>query len=77
MNHCGGNIDNLPLSKSTARRHRVTARGVGAKSVRDNFDRKVIGQINFDAKLLKELGGFGKVNRLAVTLVREDEDHIL
>lgn len=77
VNHCGGNIDNIALSKSTARRHRVTARGVGASLVKDNFDRTILGQINFDGKLLKELGGFGKVHRLAVTLVREDEDHIL
>ena len=53
------------------------SQGGRAGLVRDNFDRTVIGQINFDAILLKELGGFGKVNILAVTLVREDEDHIL
>ena len=77
VNHCGGDIDNLSLSESTARRHRMTSQKAGANVVKDSFDRTRIGQINFDAKLLKELGGFGKCDRLVVTLTREDEDQIL
>ena len=34
-------------------------------------------QINFDAKLLPTLGGFGSVNRLAVVAVQEDCNQIL
>ena len=34
-------------------------------------------QINFDGKLLPSLGGFGKVNRLAVVLVQDEENKIL
>ena len=34
-------------------------------------------QINFDGKLLTDLGGFGKIHRVAVVLVREDEYQIL
>ena len=33
--------------------------------------------MNFDGKLLAELGGFGKVNRLAVILIQEDKSQIL
>ena len=36
-----------------------------------------MGQINFDGKLLADLGGFGKVNRLAVVLIQEEENKIL
>ena len=35
------------------------------------------GQINFDGKLLSDLKGFGKVNRLAVVLVQEAENNDL
>ena len=35
------------------------------------------GQINFDGKLLTDLGGFGKVNRLAVVIVQEAENQLL
>ena len=34
-------------------------------------------QINFNGKLLPSLGGFGKVNRLAVVLVQDEENKIL
>ena len=36
-----------------------------------------VGQINFDGKILADLGEFGKVNRLAVVLVQEEENKIL
>ena len=36
-----------------------------------------MGQINFDGKLMKDLGGFGKVNILAVVLVKEIENKLL
>ena len=35
------------------------------------------GKVNFDGKLLAELGGFGKVNRLAVILIQEDENQMI
>ena len=35
------------------------------------------GQINFDGKLLTDLGGFGKVNRLAVVVAQEEENQLL
>ena len=35
------------------------------------------GQINFDGKLLTDLWGFGKVNRLAVVIVQEAENQLL
>ena len=75
-NHGGGDIDELSLSKSTARRHRISARSEKAASIKKNFNCSV-GQINLDGKLLSDLGGFGKVNRLAVVLVQEQDNKIL
>ena len=75
-NHGGGDIKQLSLSKSTARRHRAAVRSEQAAHIKRDFICNV-GQINFDGKLLADLGGFGKVNRLAVVLVQEEENKIL
>ena len=75
-NHGGGDINNISLSKSTARRHRATARKEVAATIKENFTCDV-GQINFDGKLLPNLYGFGKVNRLAVVLIQHPENKIL
>jgi len=75
-NHGGGDISNISLSKSTARRHRATARKEVAATIKENFTCDV-GQINFDGKLLPNLYGFGKVNRLAVVLIQHPENKIL
>ena len=75
-NHGGGNIEEMCLSKSTARRHRASARLEQAVEIKRDFNCSV-GQIIFDGKLLPDLGGFGKVNRLAVVLVLGDEKNIL
>ena len=77
VNHCGGDIDDLSLSKSTARRHRKESRHFAANVIKDDFVFEDICQINFDAKLLPTLGGFGSVNRLAVVAVQEDCNQIL
>ena len=61
----GPAADRLNFSKFTTRRHQAAARADQAS------------YINFDRKLLPDLGGFGKVNRLAVILVRESESKIL
>ena len=71
-NHGGGVINQLSLSKSTARRHRSSARSEQAATIKRDFNSNV-GQINFDGKLLADLGGFGKVNRLAVVLIQEED----
>ena len=71
-----GDIKQLSLSKSTARRHRAAVRSEQAAHIKRDFICNV-GQINFDGKLLADLGGFGKVNRLAVVLVQEEENKIL
>ena len=75
-NHGGGDIDDLALSKSTTRRSRITARAAGADDIRGSLECEV-GQVNFDGKLLKDLGGMEKVNRLAVVLVQEEENQML
>ena len=75
-NHAGGELDDLSLSKSTARRHRASGRRDGAQEVRDNFS-LTLGQVNFDGKLLDDLNGLQKVNRLAVLVVKETENQIL
>ena len=36
-----------------------------------------MGQVNFDGKLLPNLYGYGKVNRLAVVLVKENVNQLL
>ena len=36
-----------------------------------------VGHLNFDGKLMKGFEGFGKVNRLAVVLVQENENKLL
>ena len=69
-------MDNISLSKSTTRRSRATAREMGAAKVKENFSCKN-GQINFDGKLLTDLGGFGKVNRLAVVAAQEKDNQLL
>ena len=76
INHSGGDVDNISLSKSTTRRSRATAREMGAAKVKENFSCKN-GQINFDGKLLPDLGGFGKVNRLAVVAAQEKDNQLL
>ena len=77
VNHCGGDIDDLSLSKSTARRHRQESRSVAATKIKDDFVCNDVCQVNFDAKLLTDLGGFGSVNRLAINLVQEHSNQIL
>ena len=77
VNHCGGDIDDLSLSKSTARRHRKKSRHLSDNVIKDDFLCEDICQINFDAKLLPTLGGFGSVNRLAIVAVQEDCNQIL
>ena len=42
----------------------------------DNFS-LTLGQVNFDGKLLDDLNGLQKVNRLAVLVVKETENQIL
>ena len=44
--------------------------------MKENFSCKN-GQINFDGKLLTDLGGFGKVNRLAVVAAQEKDNQLL
>ena len=66
-NHSGRDINDIALSKSTARRHRCASISNQASSIKKDFNCDV-GQVNFDGKLLPGLGGFGKVNRLAVIL---------
>ena len=44
--------------------------------MRDNFS-PTLGQVNFDGKLLDDLNGLQKVNRLAVLVVKETENQIL
>ena len=75
-NHGGGDIDDLALSKSTTRRSRITVRAAGADDIRGSLECEV-GQVNFDGKLLKDLDGMEKVNRLAVVLVQEEENQML
>ena len=75
-NHGGGDLDDVSLSKSTARRSRASARTEAAQQIRDNFSLN-FGQINFDGKLLDDLYGSQKVNRLAVVVVKELENQIL
>ena len=76
INHSGGDVADISLSKYTTRRRRATAREVGAAKVKKDFFCQN-GQINFDGKLLTDLGGFGKVNRLAVVVAQEEENQLL
>ena len=76
INHSGGDVADISLSKSTTRRIRATAREVGAAKVKKDFSCQN-GQINFDGKLLTDLGCFGKVNRLAVVVAQEEEIQLL
>ena len=59
-NHGGGDIDELSLLKSSARRHRSTARTEQATTIKNKFTCNA-GHINFDGKLLSDLSGYGKV----------------
>ena len=77
INNSGGNLDNFAVSTSTARRSRATARAEGATSIKDSYT-FLIGQINFDGKLLGDLeGSFDKVNRLAVVAVQVEGNQLL
>ena len=75
-NQGGGDIDQIPLSKSTANRHRAAARKSASEGIKKNFS-CTHAQIGFDAKLMKDLNGYDKVNRLAVVLVQENENKLL
>ena len=75
-NHGGGDIDAIALSKSTCRRSRISARTTEAEDTRNKLQ-CIYGQVNFDGMLLHDLGGFEKINRLAVVLVQEEENQIL
>ena len=77
INNSGGNLDGIAVSTSTARISRATARAEGATSIKDSYT-FLIGQINFDGKLLGDLdGSFDKVNRLAVVAVQEEGNQLL
>ena len=77
INNSGGNLDEIAVSTSTERRSRATARAEGATSIKDSYT-FLIGQINFDGKLLGDLeGSFDKVNRLAVVAVQEEGNQLL
>ena len=58
-NHSGGDINDIALSKSTARRHRCASRSNQASSIKKDFNCDV-GQLNFDGKLLPGLEGVWK-----------------
>ena len=62
---------NVPGRHVLSRVHgdRQKARAVASKKIKDDFECADICQINFDAKLLPNLGGFGSVNRLAIVAV--------
>ena len=66
----------MSLSKTTARRSRASARKKEAEEIINNFS-LTFGQVNFDGKLLNDLYGFQKINRLAVVVVQELENQIL
>ena len=69
VNHGGGDLDDISISKSTARRHRASSRKDLAATVKRDFVADVgVGQINFDGKLMKNLEGYGKVNRWVLLL---------
>ena len=84
LRRVGPTADRLGLSNNQlttitaviARRHRASGRRDGAQEVRDNFS-LTLGQVNFDGKLLDDLNGLQKVNRLAVLVVKETENQIL
>ena len=77
INNSGGNLDEIAVSKSTARRSRATARAKGATSIKDSYT-FLIGQINFVGKLLGDLEvSFDKVNRLTVVAVQEEGNQLL
>ena len=67
-NHGGGDIGTISLSKSSTNRHRTASRKKEANLIRSDFNCD-IGQVNFDGKLLAELGGFGKVRVTRITVV--------
>ena len=70
VNHCGGDIHKIALSKSTSRRRSVLT------TIKRNFS-CTMGQVNSDGKLLPNLYGYGKVSRLAVVLVKENVNQLL
>ena len=79
VNHGGGDLDKLAISKSSVRRARIAARRERSELVKKTFISNKFGQVNFDGKLMKGLMGrrLGKVNRLAVILVQELENKLL
>ena len=77
INHCGGNIDDVALSKSTARRHRQESRAVAAKEIKDAFECADICQINFKMLSYCQIWGLRSINRLVIVAVQEDCSQIL
>ena len=55
----------ITVTKSSARRQRVTSRRNQAEDIKGNFN-ETVWQINFDGKLLPRLQGLGNANRLGV-----------
>ena len=55
----------------------MDARHIAAEKIKEDFKCEDIAQINFDAKLLANLGGFDSVNRLAIVLSFENCNQIL
>ena len=56
INHCGEDIDDIALSKLTARWHRKESHASAAKKIKNDFECVEICQINFYAKLVPNLG---------------------
>ena len=60
INNSGGNLDEIAVSTSTARRSRATARAEGATSIKDSYT-FLIWQINFDGNFWGIWGGGGEL----------------
>ena len=78
INNSGGNLDEIAVSTSTARRSRATARAEGATSIKDSYT-FLIWQINFDGNFwgIWGEGSFDKVYKLAVVAVQEEGNQLL
>ena len=63
VNHGGGSVEDIVLSKSSAIRARDSARTARSDNIKNSFSCKP-GQINFDSKLMKDLNGNYNLNMI-------------
>ena len=73
----GGDPTDIPVSRSSIRRKRISNRRELAASIKAAFAPNVSLVLHFDEKILPEISGAGQVNRLPVLVTGDGIEKLL